>query len=77
LSEDNVIQEICELRMQVQATEIRACEGRISGIEGCIQEVRDLQTKILYAIIGIFGTLIVTLIGVVMGRAIDFGILFT
>ena len=76
MSEEFVMQEICVLRMEVQAAKLTACQAQIDGIQGGIQEVRELQTKILYAIIGIFGTLIVTLIGVVMGRAIDFGVLF-
>ena len=44
----------------------------MGGMRSDIKEVRDLQKQILYAIIGIFGTLFITMLGVVMGRAIDF-----
>ena len=66
---------ICHLRHEIIDTKIQAVEDRVDGIQACLQEVRDLQTKILYAIIGLFGTSIMILIGVIAGRAIDFGAL--
>jgi len=71
-----VTAEVCALHHQIQDTKITSCETRITGIEGGIAEVRALQIKILYAIIGLFGASILTLVGVLMGRAIDFGVFF-
>lgn len=68
--------EVCILRHEIVDTKIEAVETRMNGVEGCIQEVRDLQIKILYAIIGLFGASILTLIGVLAGRAIDFRVFF-
>jgi len=68
--------EVCILKHEIVDTEIENLKTRITGIEGGIQEVRDLQVKILYAIIGIFAASIITLVGVLAGRAIDFGVFF-
>jgi hypothetical protein len=80
---DSVTTAMCDLHRQVIDTKIDAMktcddalENRMDGIETGIAEVRDLQTKILYAIIGLFGASILTLIGVLLGRAIDFGVFF-
>ena len=73
---DFVTPEVCALHHQIQETKIAAVESRMDGIEGSIGEVRDLQIKILYAIIGLFGASVLTLIGVLMGRAVDFGVFF-
>ena len=73
---DFVTPEVCALHHQIQETKIAAVEARMDGIEGSIGEVRDLQIKILYAIIGLFGASILTLAGVLMGRAVDFGVFF-
>jgi hypothetical protein len=51
-------------------------EGEVSGMRADLKEVRDLQKTILYAIIGLFAASILTLIGVIAGRAIDFGVFF-
>jgi len=56
----------------VQDAKIEAVEKRMDGLESGIREVRDLQKQILYAIIALFGASILTLIGVIAGRAIDF-----
>lgn len=71
-----VPQEVCILRHEIVDTKIDAVEKRMDGVEGIIAEVRDLQIKILYAIIGLFGASILTLIGVLAGRAIDFRMFF-
>jgi hypothetical protein len=71
-----VPQEVCILRHEIVDTKIEAVEKRMDGVEGIIAEVRDLQIKILYAIIGLFGASILTLIGVLAGRAIDFRMFF-
>jgi len=42
-----------------------------------IREVRELQKTILYAIIAFGAATILTLIGVIAGRAIDFGVFFS
>ena len=76
MTDDQLINNtICNLRHEIITTKIEAVEGRVDGIQACLQEVRDLQTKILYAIIGLFGTSIMILLGVLTGRAIDFGAL--
>lgn len=72
----NVPKEVCILKHEIVDTEIENLKTRMCGIEGGIQEVRDLQVKILYAIIGLFGASILTLIGVLAGRAIDFKVFF-
>lgn len=72
----HVTLEVCRLQQELQNLKIKNVECRMDGIEGSIAEVRDLQTKILYAIIGLFGASILTLIGVLAGRAIDFGVFF-
>jgi len=73
---EGVNPEVCAIRHQLVDQRCEALEGEMQGMRGDIKEVRDLQKQILYAIIGIFGTLLVTLIGVLAGRAVDFGVLF-
>lgn len=73
---EGVNPQVCEIRHQAIDQRCEALEGELNGMRGDLKEVRDLQKQILYAIIGIFGTLIVTLLGVIMGRAIDFGVFF-
>jgi hypothetical protein len=73
---EGVNPEVCLMRHQVIDKRCGDLEDEMQGMRGDIKEVRDLQKQILYAIIGIFGTLVVTLIGVIMGRAVDFGVLF-
>jgi hypothetical protein len=75
--------EVCILKHEIVDTKIEGLECEIksikdsqAGIRDEIREVRDLQKTILYAIIGLFGTGILTLIGVVAGRAIDFRLFF-
>ena len=68
--------EVCYIRHQVIDQRCEAIEDEMGGMRADLREVRDLQKQILYAIIGIFGTLVITLIGVLMGRAIDFGVFF-
>jgi hypothetical protein len=53
-----------------------AIETEMSGVRADLREVRNLQKTILYAIIGLFAASILTLIGVIAGRAIDFGVFF-
>lgn len=69
--------DVCVLKHAMVRTEIENLEKRIDGIEGKIEEVYNMQKTILYAIIGTFGTTIMILIGVIAGRAIDFGVFFT
>ena len=75
--------EVCRLRHSAQDLKISALDDkidavadRVDGLRDGIDEVRKLQTQILYAIIGLCGTSILILIGVIAGRAIDFGIIF-
>lgn len=77
---DTITPDVCKLHREVIDAKIetltqkdRALDARMAGIEDGIKMVRDLQTKILYAIIVMaFGT-ICTLIGVLYGRGLDLG----
>jgi hypothetical protein len=68
--------DVCVLKHEIVDTKLMNLETRIDGIEDKIQQVYDLQKQILYAIIGTFGTTILILIGVIAGRAVDFGVFF-
>lgn len=68
--------EICAMTHKILDTRINAVEEEQQGVREDIKEVRDLQTKILYAIIGLFGASILTLMGVIAGRALDFKVFF-
>lgn len=77
---DSVTSEVCDLRGKIFDGKLSTLEGEIAtikeqqrGLREDIKEVRDLQKTILYAIIGLFGTSITILIGVIAGRVIDFG----
>jgi hypothetical protein len=76
-------QDVCIMRHEVVDTKIASLECEIgtvkehqAGLHEDIKEVRDLQKQILYAIIGLFGASVLTLIGVLVGRGIDFGVFF-
>ena len=76
-------QDVCIMRHEVVDAKIASLECEISavkehqaGLHEDIKEVRDLQKQILYAIIGLFGASVLTLIGVLVGRGIDFGVFF-
>lgn len=80
MAEEGVTVEICKLHREIMDGKIEvlkvkdeALDGRMQGIEQGIKEVHDLQKLILYAIIGIAVGVILTLIGVILGRGIDFG----
>jgi hypothetical protein len=77
---DFVTPEVCRLRHELVTTQINALadkdtalEARMERIENGIDEVRNLQKTILYAIIFVAAGVILTLAGVVLGRGIDFG----
>lgn len=67
---------MCVLRHQMIDEKFEAIETEMSGVRADLREVRNLQKTILYAIIGLFAASILTLIGVIAGRAIDFGVFF-
>lgn len=71
-----VSNEMCVLRHQMINEKFEAIEIEMSGMRADLREVRNLQKTILYAIIGLFAASILTLIGVIAGRAIDFGVFF-
>jgi hypothetical protein len=80
---DVVTPVVCELHRRLTDSKIdglKACdetlEKRMDGIESGIKDVLALQKTLLYAIIGVFGTSILILIGVIAGRAIDFKFFF-
>ena len=73
---EGVSSEICAARRELLVSRISVCEEEVHGMRDDLKEVRDLQKQILYAIIGLFGASVLTLIGVVAGRAIDFKVLF-
>ena len=64
---------LCKLHREVLDIKIAACDRRIDGILAEIQGVRDLQRQILYTLIIIGFVATFTLIGVLLGRGVDFG----
>jgi hypothetical protein len=80
MSEEFVSPEMCRLRQEVLRVEIAALkernenmETRMERIEAAIEEVRNLQKTILYAIISLAILGFCTLLGVLVGRGIDLG----
>jgi hypothetical protein len=73
---EKVSNEMCLIRHQMVDQRCEAIEGEVTGMRADLKEVRDLQKTILYAIIGLFAASILTLIGVIAGRVIDFGVFF-
>lgn len=80
MSEEYVSPEMCLLRQKVLQVEIDALkerndsmETRMERIEAAIEEVRNLQKTILYAIISLVILGFFTLLGVLLGRGIDLG----
>jgi hypothetical protein len=73
---EGVNSEVCAARRELLASRISTCEEEVHGMRDDLKEVRDLQKQILYAIIGLFGASVLTLIGVLAGRAIDFKVFF-
>lgn len=73
MTEDCVTHEMCELRRQVITTRVNGQDTQIDGILDEIREVRNLQKTILYTLIFISIGVACTLMGVVLGRGIDFG----
>lgn len=65
--------EVCALQREVLETKLEACNNRVDGILQEIQAVRDLQKNIYYTLIFISLGVVCTLLGVVLGRGIDFG----
>jgi len=83
MAEDYVTTGECKLRGELYNEKLRSLDCEIEGIKEQqrgiredIKGVRDLQVTILYAIIGLAGASVLTLVGVVAGRAIDFGVFF-
>jgi hypothetical protein len=75
-----VTPEMCSLHREVINTKLKmlegvddAIEGRMLRIEAGIDEIRQLQKNIYYALIGISVGTVLTLLGVILGRGIDFG----
>jgi len=80
MTEEIVKSDVCRLHREVIDAKIEtlkqkdhALDKRMEGIENKIQEVFDLQRTILYVIIFIAVGTILTLIGVLLGRGVDFG----
>lgn len=83
MGEPTVTIESCKLRGDIFNEKLKALKDEIQGVKDQqqdirddIKEVHDLQKQILYAIIGLFGASVLTLIGVIAGRAIDFKVFF-
>lgn len=75
-----VTQEMCKLHRELVEAKIGALkdkdnilENRMCGIEKGIEDVRALQKTILYTIIFVAFATVTTLMGVILGRGIDFG----
>lgn len=73
---EGVNAEVCAARRELLVSRISMCEEEVHGMRADIKEVRDLQKQILYALIGLFGASLLTLLGVIAGRAIDFKVFF-
>jgi hypothetical protein len=69
--------QLVDSRIDDAETRIDDCKTEVKSLKDDIKEVRDLQKLILYTLIGLFGATILTLIGVIAGRAIDFGVFFS
>ena len=72
--------DVCKLHREVIDTKIDALkqkdmtqDTRMQGIEEKIEEVFALQKTILYVIIFVAVGTCLTLLGVILGRGIDFG----
>jgi len=63
----------CELHRAVITTRLESVELQTKSIFAEIEEVRNLQKMILYALIFIAMATICTLLGVILGRGLDFG----
>jgi len=75
--------DVCILKHEIVDNKIANLENEINSVKETQQDifkeikgVHDLQTTILYAIIFLCGAAILTLIGVLAGRAVDFGVFF-
>ena len=65
--------EVIESKLQVLKGADKAIEARMLGIEKGIEEIRGLQKNIYYALIAISVGVTLTLLGVILGRGVDFG----
>ena len=70
---DGVTPEICNLHRDLINAKIGACDARVDGIMDELRAVRDLQVSIRNTMIVIAAGVILTLLGVVLGRGFDFG----
>ncbi len=73
LINDPVTPEICSLHRALLTEKINACDARLDGIMDELRAVRDLQVSIRNTMIVIAAGVILTLLGVVLGRGFDFG----
>jgi hypothetical protein len=77
---ESISPSMCALHREVINTKLEmlsgvdaAIEGRMVRIEDGIDEIRQLQKNIYYALIAISIGTVLTLMGVILGRGIDFG----
>jgi hypothetical protein len=77
MPEDQYVKvEMCKLHRELLDTKVQSCDRRIDGIMNEIVAVRALQENIYKAVILVAIGVGFTLLGVVMGRGIDFGVIF-
>jgi hypothetical protein len=67
--------EMCSLHREVITTKLEACNERVDGLMEKVDEIITLQRNTIYGIAVIFGTLVLILLGVLLGRSVDFGLL--
>jgi len=65
--------EICRLHRELINEKIASCDARVDGIYEELRAVRDLQVSIRNTMIVIAAGVILTLLGVLLGRGVDFG----
>jgi len=74
VTDDNFVKpEMCALHRDVIRVQVEACDKRVDGILEELREVRELQVSIRNYILFIAVGVILTLLGVILGRGMDFG----
>lgn len=65
----------CALHRELVETKLAANERRIDGMEDKIDQILIMQKNTLISIISILVVCMLILIGVVLGRGVDFGMI--
>ena len=67
--------EVIDGKIELLKQKDAAQDERIGGMESKLDQVYDLQRLMFLGIIGILITSILVLIGVIIGRGVDFGLI--